>query len=64
MEGKGNEKRTVAGIIISIGLLILLKVFQHSIPRITDPLTNYIILTSFILFAIIYGASQLRKSNK
>ncbi|MBE1554682.1 hypothetical protein [Sporosarcina limicola] len=58
------KKATVAGIIIGIGLLIFLKVFQNSIPRITDPLTNIIVLTGFVLSAIIYGVSQLRKNNK
>ncbi|WP_313894500.1 hypothetical protein [Psychrobacillus sp.] len=58
------KKATVVGVIIGIGLLVLLKVFQDSIPRIRDPLTNYIILIGFVLFAIIYGASRLRKANK
>ncbi len=58
------SKATVAGIIIGIGLLVLLKVFQDSIPRITDPLTNKLILIGFVLFAIIYGVSQLRKNKK
>ncbi|MEK5070024.1 hypothetical protein [Sporosarcina sp. FSL K6-1508] len=57
------KKVTVFGIIIGIGLLVLLKVFQHSIPRISDPLANYTILTGFVLIAIIYGASQLRKNK-
>ncbi|MCG7336099.1 hypothetical protein MHZ95_12575 [Sporosarcina sp. ACRSM] len=58
------SKAAVAGMIIGIGLLILLKVFQDSIPRITDPLTNILILIGFVLFAIIYGVSQLRKKNE
>ncbi|MFC5591408.1 hypothetical protein ACFPRA_21205 [Sporosarcina soli] len=58
------SKATVAGIIIGIGLLILLKVFQDSIPRITDPLTNILILIGFVLLAIIYGVSRLRKNKK
>ena len=58
------SKPTVAGMIIGIGLLILLKVFQDSIPRITDPLMNILILIGFVLFAIIYGVSQLRKNMK
>ncbi len=55
------RKATVVGIIIGIGLLVVLKVFQHSIPRNSDPLSNTLILIGFILFGIIYGASQLRK---
>ena len=55
------KRGTVVGIIIGIGLLVLLKVFQNSIPRISDPLTNYIILTSVILFAIVYVHPSLEK---
>lgn len=58
------KKTTIAGIIIALGLLVLLKVFQDSIPRISDPLTNYIILIGFVLLVIIYGAFRLRKTNK
>lgn len=58
------KKVTVAGLIIGIGVVVLLKVFQHSIPRISDPLTNYIILTGFVLFVIIFGATRLRKNIK
>ena len=58
------KRATVAGLIIGIGLLVLLKVFQQSIPRISNPLTNYIILTGFVLFVIIYGATRLRKNKK
>ena len=60
----GMKKATVGGLIIGIGLLVLLKVFQHSIPRISDPLTNYIILIGFVLLVIIFGATRLRKSTK
>ena len=56
------KKATVARLIIGIGLLVLLKLFQDSIPRISDPLTNYIILTG--LFVIILGAAILRKNKK
>jgi len=58
------KKATVAGLIIGIGLLVLLKLFQDSIPRISDPLTNYIILTGFVLIVIIFGATRLRKNKK
>lgn len=53
------KKGTVIG--ISIGVLVLLKVFQDSIPRITDPLTNIIVFTGLVLSSIIYGVSRLRK---
>jgi len=58
------KKATIAGIAIGIGLLVLLKVFQNSIPRINDPLTNIIVFIGFVLFAIIYGTSRLRKNRK
>ena len=49
------KKGAIAGIIIGIGLLVLLKVFQSSIPRISDPLTNNIVFTGFALFVITMG---------
>ncbi|WP_342512411.1 hypothetical protein MKY34_17575 [Sporosarcina sp. FSL K6-1522] len=57
------KKTAVIGIIIGIGLVVLLKVFQSSIPRISDPLTNYIILIGFVFFIIIFGGAQLRKNK-
>ena len=58
------KKGTVIGISIGIGVLVLLKVFQDSIPRITDPLTNIIVFTGLVLSSIIYGVSRSRKNNK
>lgn len=58
------KKATLAGIIFAIGLLVLLKVLQNSIPRISDPLTNILVFLGFVLFVIIYGTSQLRKNDK
>ncbi|OPA79393.1 hypothetical protein BVG16_09950 [Paenibacillus selenitireducens] len=58
------KRVTFAGVIFAIGLLVLLKVLQNSIPRISDPLTNIFVFIGFVLFAIVYGASQLRKNNK
>lgn len=55
------KKSTAVGIIIGIGVLILLKIFQDSIRRINDPLTNIIVFASFVLLLIIYGVSRLRK---
>lgn len=58
------KKVSIVGIIMGIGLLTFLKVSQNSIPRISDPLTNYIILIGVVLFAILYGVSQLKKNRK
>lgn len=55
---------SIVGIILTVGLLVLLKVFQDSIPRINEPITNILIFIGFVIFAILYGASQLRKKNK
>lgn len=55
------KKSTAVEIIIGIGVLILLKIFQDSIPRINDPLTNIIVFIGFVLLLIIYGVSRLRK---
>ncbi|MGW6151185.1 hypothetical protein ACWFN4_27985 [Bacillus mycoides] len=55
---------SIVGIIFTVGLLVFLKVFQGSIPRINEPITNILIFIGFVIFAIIYGASQLRKKNK
>lgn len=57
------KKTAVIGIIIGIGLVVLLKIFQSSIPRISDPLTNYMVLIGFALFVIIFGRAQLRRNK-
>ena len=58
------KKGTVIGISIGIGALVFLKVFQDSIPRITDPLTNIIVFMGLVVSSIIYGVSRTRKSSK
>ncbi|MFJ7933325.1 hypothetical protein [Sporosarcina sp. NPDC096371] len=55
---------TVVSIVIGIGMLVLLKVFQDSIPRNSDPQSNVLILIGFVLFVMIYGASRLRQNRK
>lgn len=57
------KKVTIVGIICAVGLFVLLKFFQNSIPKINDPLTNIIVFIGFVIFAVIYGVSQLRKSD-
>lgn len=55
---------SIVGIIFTVGLLVLLKVFQDQILRVNEPLTNILIFVSVVIFAVIYGASQLSKKNK
>lgn len=54
---------SIIGIIFTVGVLVLLKVFQDSIPRIDEPITNILIFLGFVIFAIIYGLSQIRKKD-
>lgn len=54
---------SIIGIIFTVGVLVLLKVFQDSIPRIDEPITNILIFLGFVIFAIIYGISQIRKKD-
>lgn len=55
---------SIIGIILTIGALVILKVFQVSIPRISEPITNILVFIGFVIFAIIYGISQIKKNNK
>ncbi|TCZ75684.1 hypothetical protein E0485_16425 [Paenibacillus albiflavus] len=54
---------SIIGIIFAVGVLVLLKVFQDSIPRISEPTTNIFVFIGFIIIAIIYGVSQHKKNN-
>lgn len=56
------KKVTIAGIIFAVGLLVLLKVFENSIPKINDPITNLIVFIGFAIFAVLYGVAQIRKN--
>ncbi|MFD2131488.1 hypothetical protein ACFSKI_09745 [Pseudogracilibacillus auburnensis] len=58
------EKTSILKVAFTIGLLILIKVFQDSIPRNSDLLTNIIVPIAFVIFVSIYGASELRKNKK
>lgn len=53
------------GFIYSIVILfvILFKIFQDSIPRITEPITNTVVLVGFVILAIVVGISQLTRSS-
>lgn len=52
-------------IISVIGLLIFLKVIGvgNSMMRISDPLTNKIVIIGAIILAILYGLNQLKQSK-
>lgn len=58
------KKVSIAGIIFAVGLLVLLKIFQSSIPRINDPITNILVFIGFVIFLIIYGLAQFRKNDQ
>lgn len=49
------------GIIFTVALLIFLKIFQNAIPRINEPITNTFVFIGFVIFAILYGMSRIRK---
>lgn len=52
---------SILGIILTVGVLILFKVFQDSIPRINDPITNILVFVGFVIFVTIYVVSKIRK---
>lgn len=52
---------SILGIILTVGVLILLKVFQDSILRINDPITNILVFIGFVIFVTIYVVSKIRK---
>lgn len=52
---------SIIGVIFVVVLVVLLKVFEDSIPRIGDPLTNILVLVLFGIVAVVYGVSQIRK---
>ncbi|MFT9819354.1 hypothetical protein [Lysinibacillus sp. NPDC056185] len=52
---------SIIGIVFTIGVLICLKIFQDSISRIDEPITNIFVFVGFVFVAIIYGMSRFRK---
>ncbi|MFA1821718.1 hypothetical protein ACDX78_16310 [Virgibacillus oceani] len=54
---------SIIGIIFTVGLLVFLKVFQDAIPRISEPITNTLVFAGVVIFGVIYGVSQIRKSK-
>lgn len=55
---------SIIGIIFTVGVLVFLKIFQDTIPRIDEPITNILIFIGFVIFAIIYGSTQFKKTRK
>ena len=54
---------SIIGVIFVVVLVVLLKVFEDSIPRISDPTTNILVLLLFVVFASVYGLSKVRKRS-
>lgn len=52
---------SIIGIIFALAILIFLKIFQASIPRVNEPITNIIVFVGLVFFVIIYGFSRIRK---
>lgn len=52
---------SILGIILTVGVLILLKVFQDSIPRINNPITNILVFVGFVICVTLYVVSKIRK---
>jgi len=59
------KKRSLVGVICVIGLLVLLKALGvgSSMMRISDPLSNKIILIGAVILALVFGTAQLRKNK-
>lgn len=55
---------SIIGIIFTVGVLVIFKVFQDSIPRINEPITNTLFFLGFIIFGVLYGLSQMKKNKK
>jgi len=57
-------KKETTVVIFFVIIFLILKVFEDSIPKITDPLTNILVLIAFFIFTIIYGALKPRKKSE
>jgi len=55
------SKVKIAKIVIVLGILILLKISFGSITRISEPISNAIVLGGFLIFTIFFGISELKK---
>ncbi|MGE7674432.1 hypothetical protein ACQKMV_12730 [Lysinibacillus sp. NPDC094403] len=54
---------SIIGIIFTLVILIFLKIFQETIPRVNEPITNIIVFVGLVFFTIIYGMSRIRKKK-
>ncbi|MEK3906721.1 hypothetical protein [Oceanobacillus sp. FSL W7-1309] len=55
---------SIIGVIFTVGILVFLKVFQDSIPRINEPITNLLVFSGVVIFGVLYGISTMKKNNK
>jgi hypothetical protein len=55
------KAKVIIGIILMAGAFICFKIFEDSIPKINEPITNIVVFVGFVTFAIVYGLSQIRK---
>lgn len=55
---------SIFGIFFTVGLLVFLKIFQGSVPRISEPITNILVFICTIIVVMIYGISKIKKGKK
>lgn len=55
------KQGSILSVILTVGIFILLKIFQDSIPRINDPITNILVFLGFVFFVTIYVVSKVSK---
>ncbi|MGE7624849.1 hypothetical protein ACQKMD_17915 [Viridibacillus sp. NPDC096237] len=58
------NKIKIATIVIAVGVLVFLKIFMDSVPRISEPISNTIVFVGFLIFVILLGTSQIKKNNE
>ena len=55
------SKVKIAKIVMVLGILVFLKISFGSITRISEPISNAIVFGIFLIFAIYFGTSELKK---
>jgi Flp pilus assembly protein protease CpaA len=58
------SKVKIAKIVITLGVLVLLKIFMDSAPRISEPISNAVVFAGFLIFVIYYGISEIKKNDE